>query len=56
MITKKTQDIRFQFKTEKMKFSVVDKWEMDILYKRLPIYLHFKEPQKGVFLVLSKKI
>jgi len=56
MITKKTQDIRNWFSVLKMDFSVVDISAKIFLYRGLPKYLHFKEPQKGVFLVLSKKI
>ena len=39
-----------------MKFLDVDKWEMDILYKRLPKYLHFATTEKMNFLVLIRTI
>ena len=35
-----------------MKFSVVDKWARDFLYKRLPIYLQLLQPIKWTFSVL----
>ena len=35
-----------------MKFSVVDKWARDFLYKRFPKYLHLLQPKKWTFSVL----